>query len=105
MTEKSVESAIVKHFKKVKPNGFYMKAHGHGMQRRGIPDLYFQWLLSNGLCCVLWVEVKRPDGKTSALQDAMLNTLGGQGASVAVCRSRDEFHQAMLDAESRFMAG
>lgn len=54
---------------------------------RGFPDM--TCVLPNGV--VVFVELKTPTGKTSALQDRMIGKLERNNANVYVIRSLDDF--------------
>lgn len=65
-----------------------MKIHGGPFQKSGVPDLL---LVKNGLA--VFLEVKRPGGKTSAIQDRRISeirTVGGAVAEVVTSREQAE---------------
>ena len=60
---------------------------------RGFPDL--TCVLPNGV--VIFVELKTPTGKTSALQDRMIGKLERNSANVYVIRSLSDFESVIAE--------
>lgn len=56
----------------------------NGLGFRGWPDRLF--ILDDGRC--IWIEFKRPGGKTTPLQDAIHAKLRALGHEVHVCESK-----------------
>ena len=68
MTEKAFENQVKKWLKE--HNAWFVKTWGGGYQRNGLPDLIICW---KGR--FIGVELKREDGKASALQNYELEQI------------------------------
>lgn len=83
MKESDIVKAILKYLKTM-PECFCWKEHGGMYGTAGIPDI---------ICCYrgkfVAFEVKTEKGKTTALQDSVINKIQKCGGKVAVVRSVD----------------
>ena len=84
MKESDIVRAILKYLKTV-PDCFCWKEHGGMYGTAGIPDI---------ICCYrgkfVAFEVKKEKGKTTALQDSVINKIQKCGGKAAVVRSVNE---------------
>ena len=84
MKESDIVKAILKYLKTV-PDCFCWKEHGGMYGTAGIPDI---------ICCYrgkfVAFEVKAEKGKTTALQDSVINKIQKCGGKAAVVRSVNE---------------
>ncbi|MER2058002.1 MAG: VRR-NUC domain-containing protein [Niallia sp.] len=82
-TEKKIENQIKKWLEK--QGYWWMKVHGDLFQKSGVPDI---------LACIngrfVGIEVKRPGGKVSALQDYNIEQIRASGGVAFVATSVDE---------------
>ena len=82
-TEKKIENQIKKWLDK--QGYWWMKVHGDLFQKSGVPDI---------LACIngrfVGIEVKRPGGKVSALQDYNIEQIRASGGVAFVATSVDE---------------
>lgn len=81
--EKTIENQIKKWLEQ---HGYWwMKVHGDIYQKSGVPDI---------LACIngkfVGIEVKRPGGKTSALQDYNIEQIRASGGVAFVATSVEE---------------
>jgi hypothetical protein len=90
-SEKAVLSKIVTYLK-TRPETWVFKTHGSPMQVAGVPDLI-------GVCQgrFFGLEVKRPDGKATPLQEAVMRKIQAAGGLVGVVRSVEDAAET-LDA-------
>lgn len=74
--EKSVVQAITRYLKTLKGCWFF-NVHGSPMQRKGVPDI---------IGCYkgrfFWLEVKRPGGKTTQIQDRVIGHIQQAGCAL-----------------------
>lgn len=68
-----------------------IKLHGNAYVESGTPDLH---ITLRGRS--FWIEVKKPGGKTTALQDQRLSEWRTAGAEVAVVRSLEELKRLVV---------
>ena len=84
MKEKSIENKIKQYLKTVE-DLYFFKEHGGLYGTAGVPDL---------ICCYkgrfIALEVKAPDGKPTALQDATIRRITGAGGIARIVRSLEE---------------
>lgn len=84
MKESDIVRAILKYLKTV-PDCFFWKEHGGMYGTAGIPDI---------ICCYrgkfMAFEVKTEKGRTTALQESVINKIQKCGGKTAVVRSVDE---------------
>lgn len=82
--EKSITNAILKYLRSL-DNCFYWKEHGGMYGTAGIPDI---------ICCLdgrfIGIEVKRPDGKVSRLQEVTLRKIEEASGIAIVAYSVDD---------------
>jgi hypothetical protein len=83
--ESVIVDKMIKALEKKYPKAVIWKIHGGGYQRAGMPDIYIQ---IQGKA--VWVEAKRPEGDTTALQHRALQMLSTAGAYVGVATSTQE---------------
>lgn len=95
MKESAIESALVRHAKKL---GIYTTKFT-SPSRRGVPDRIF---IYKGV--VLFLELKAPGGKPTKLQMHEMRELGGQGANV-MWTDNLELGRKLLDALKRGTLG
>ncbi len=84
MKEKAIENKIKQYLKTVDALYFF-KEHGGLYGTAGVPDI---------ICCYkgrfIALEVKAPDGKPTALQEATINRIREAGGVAEVVRSVEE---------------
>lgn len=84
MREKAIENKIKQYLKTVEYLYFF-KEHGGLYGTAGVPDI---------ICCYkgqfIALEVKAPDGKATALQDATIKRIRKAGGVAEVVRSVEE---------------
>lgn len=68
------------------------RAKDEGVQV-GTPDLFIA--VPNTSHCGIWIEMKASKGKTSELQNEMIDLLLKEGYVVEVCRSFDQFQKTI----------
>jgi len=86
--------------KKLRGNGwFVLKVHGSVYQRPGIPDL-----MCLKLGFYMWLEVKRPGGKVSLIQEATHDVMRAHGARVAVVDSENRGVNTAEEELSRWLS-
>lgn len=82
--EKSITNAILKYLKSL-DNCFCWKEHGGMYGTSGIPDI---------ICCYkgrfIGIEVKRPEGKVSKLQEVAIRKIEGAGGIAIVAFSVED---------------
>lgn len=82
--EKSITNAILKYLKSL-DGCFAWKEHGGMYGTAGIPDI---------ICCYkgkfIGIEVKRPEGKVSKLQKALLKKINTSGGVAIIAYSVDD---------------
>ena len=85
-SEKLIENSIKRHLDGL--GGFYVKTHGNMFSSSGTPDI---------LACIngrfVAIEVKRPGGRVSALQQAKINLIRDAGGIAFVAYSLEETKQ------------
>lgn len=84
MTENTIVRNVLAYLK-AQPETWAFKVHGSPMQVAGIPDLVG---VQKGRFFAL--EVKRADGKTTLLQEAMMRRIREAGGLVGVVRSVED---------------
>lgn len=83
MSEKTITDRIIRLLRK---EGFFVwKQHGGPMQRAGLPDVF---AVRNGH--LLAIEVKKPGGKASKLQEKTIRELEAAGAVAFVASGEAE---------------
>lgn len=84
MREKAIENKIKQYLKTVE-DLYFFKEHGGLYGTAGVPDI---------ICCYkgrfIALEVKAPDGKPTALQDATIRRIIGAGGIARIVRSLEE---------------
>lgn len=84
MKEKAIENKIKQYLKTVE-DLYFFKEHGGLYGTAGVPDI---------ICCYkgrfIALEVKAPDGKPTALQDATIRRIIGAGGIARIVRSLEE---------------
>lgn len=84
MREKAIENKIKQYLKTVE-DLYFFKEHGGLYGTAGVPDI---------ICCYkgrfIALEVKAPDGKPTALQEATINRIREAGGVAEVVRSVEE---------------
>ena len=84
MREKAIENKIKQYLKTVE-DLYFFKEHGGLYGTAGVPDI---------ICCYkgrfIALEVKAPDGKATALQDATIRRIIGAGGIARIVRSLEE---------------
>ncbi len=84
MREKAIENKIKQYLKTVE-DLYFFKEHGGLYGTAGVPDI---------ICCYkgrfIALEVKAPDGKATALQDATIQRIIGAGGIARIVRSLEE---------------
>lgn len=84
MKEKAIENKIKQYLKTVE-DLYFFKEHGGLYGTAGVPDI---------ICCYkgrfIALEVKAPDGKATALQDATIRRIIGAGGIARIVRSLEE---------------
>ena len=84
MKEKAIENKIKQYLKTVE-DIYFFKEHGGLYGTAGVPDI---------ICCYkgrfIALEVKAPDGKATALQDATIRRIIGAGGIARIVRSLEE---------------
>lgn len=86
--ESAVLKSIIAELVKLKVNGhrvWWVKLHGGPMQTAGLPDLH---VLVNGM--PFYLEVKRPGGKATTLQEATMEKIATAGGATRVVSSAVE---------------
>ena len=85
MTEAQLTNKIIAAIREHDPAAWIFKTHGSGYQRAGVPDLL---ICISGM--MIAIEVKRPGGKVTRLQQREIERLRVAGATAAVARSVNE---------------
>lgn len=84
MKEKAIENKIKQYLKTVE-DLYFFKEHGGLYGTAGVPDI---------ICCYkgrfIALEVKAPDGKATALQNATIRRIIGAGGIARIVRSLEE---------------
>lgn len=84
MREKAIENKIKQYLKTVE-DLYFFKEHGGLYGTAGVPDI---------ICCYkgrfIAIEVKAPDGKATALQDATIKRIRKAGGVAEIVRSVEE---------------
>ena len=87
--EKDITNAILKYLKSLN-NCFAFKEHGGMYGTAGIPDI---------ICCLngrfIGIEVKRPGGKVSKLQEVTMKKINTAGGIAFVAYSVDDVHKTI----------
>ncbi len=95
MKESDIVRAILKYLKTVS-DCFCWKEHGGMYGTAGIPDI---------ICCYrgkfVAFEVKTEKGKTTALQDSIINKIQKCGGKVAVVRSVDDVKAVLEEVKQK----
>ena len=90
MKEKSIENKIKQYLKTVE-DLYFFKEHGGLYGTAGVPDI---------ICCYkgrfIALEVKAPDGKATALQDATIRRIIGAGGIARIVRSLEEVKEIII---------
>lgn len=96
MSEHTLRSTVMSFLRRL-PRAFVVKHHGgpHGVA--GLPDVYVQQSTTRGLV-VLWIELKMPGNKPTAIQRAVMDQLARSGTPVYVCHSLAEVRAALAKA-------
>lgn len=83
MTEKTIENQIKRYLDRL--SVWYMKVHGSMYQKAGVPDI---------IACVdgvfVGIEIKRPGGKVSALQQFQIDEINRNGGYAFVAYSVED---------------
>ena len=87
MLEKDITAAIMRYLKGI-PGCFSWKQHGGQFGTSGLPDIF---------CCIggrfMAIEVKRPGGKLSKLQEIAIARITAAGGIAAVVTSLQEVRE------------
>lgn len=87
MIEKDLTNKILKYLKEI-PDCFCWKEHGGMYGTSGIPDI---------ICCYkgrfIGIEVKRPEGKVSKLQEITLRKIVTSGGITIIAYSTDDVRE------------
>lgn len=90
MREKAIENKIKQYLKTVE-DLYFFKEHGGLYGTAGVPDI---------ICCYkgrfIALEVKAPDGKATALQDATIRRIIGAGGIARIVRSLEEVKEIII---------
>ena len=90
MREKAIENKIKQYLKTVE-DLYFFKEHGGLYGTAGVPDI---------ICCYkgrfIDLEVKAPDGKATALQDATIRRIIGAGGIARIVRSLEEVKEIII---------
>lgn len=86
--EKTIQTSIMRWLRK-QENVWSDCYHGSPMSQAGVPDIQ---VICDGR--VLWLEVKRPSGKVTLIQEAVHEKLRGAGCPVYVVRNLGEAQDA-----------
>lgn len=88
MTEAKITAQIMAYLKTLQRTEpvFFLKIHGHAMQRAGIPDMV---VIHDGR--TMWFEIKRPGGVPTKLQSHEMREIIGAGGVAYVVTSVEEF--------------
>ena len=90
MKEKAIENKIKQYLKTVE-DLYFFKEHGGLYGTAGVPDI---------ICCYkgrfIALEVKAPDGKATALQDATIRRIIGAGGIARIVRSLEEVKEIII---------
>ena len=90
MKEKSIENKIKQYLKTVE-DLYFFKEHGGLYGTAGVPDI---------ICCYkgrfIALEVKAPDGKATALQNATIRRIIGAGGIARIVRSLEEVKEILI---------
>ena len=90
MKEKAIENKIKQYLKTVE-DLYFFKEHGGLYGTAGVPDI---------ICCYkgrfIALEVKAPDGKAKALQDATIRRIIGAGGIARIVRSLEEVKEIII---------
>lgn len=78
MKEKIIQEKILQYLKQL-PEVWFFKTHGGMYQLAGIPDII---LCYKG--CFIALEIKRPGGKATKLQEKVLRDIAKAGGTTAV---------------------
>lgn len=95
--EATVTRRIVTYLKRLKQSGepiWFCKLHGGPMQQAGLPDLI---VLHRGR--LLAIEIKRPGGKATLLQQHTLAEMEHAGATAVVAHNVEDVIQALEGTE------
>lgn len=83
MKEKTIENQIKRYLDRL--GCWYMKVHGSAFQKAGVPDL---------IACIggrfVGIEIKRPGGKLSALQQLQIDEINRNGGCAFVAYSVED---------------
>lgn len=94
--EQKLTADVQKRLKALKAEGlpiWWMKIHGSGMQKKGVPDLL---IVVAGLA--VFVELKAPGGAATKLQAMRMAEIRASGGIAEVCWSADEVAQIVTAA-------
>lgn len=89
--EKTIQTGILRWLKKQKYT-WCLCHHGSQFSKMGVPDIQ---VIYEGRA--LWLEVKRPSGKVTAIQAYVHEELRAVGSVVCVVRSVDEAKRAFAE--------
>lgn len=94
----NMEKSIVKKImKQLESDGYFcVKIHGGAFQLAGLPDIL---ALKDGLAA--WIEVKRPGGKPTKLQTAMLQKMQRFGCCAGVATNIEEAMEIVNGHQSK----
>ncbi len=90
MTEKTIENQIKRYLDRL--GVWYMKVHGSMYQKAGVPDI---------IACVdgvfVGIEIKRPGGKVSALQQLNIDEINKNGGCAFVAYSVEDVQRKITE--------
>ena len=99
MTETRITADIIRHLRDLRRRGervWWLKLHGHAMQRAGVPDLVVVWYDET-----YWFEVKVPGRAPSRLQQHTMAEIYFAGNEVHVVHSWDEAWKLLTSIPQR----
>ena len=92
MNEKTVENQIKRYLDRL--GVWYMKVHGSMYQKAGVPDI---------IACInghfVGIEVKRPGGKVSALQQLQIDEINRNGGCAFVAYSVEDVQRKIAELQ------
>jgi hypothetical protein len=90
MKESDFQRKLIAYFKDI--GAFYFNAHGHAMQKAGMPDLYVASKLFEG-----WLELKVNRGKPTPLQVSTMRDLRRSNVPTFIVRFDDKTRAVSIE--------
>lgn len=101
--ERQLTDRVIREVKKVFPDAWYLKVHGNGYQRGGIPDLLF---CVKGRFVAVEMKHQKPGeslehmrSRLHPLQKKELNSIAGAGGVAVLAWTVDQVIDALRSAE------